>query len=111
LVGRQAAWWRDAQPGDRLVLKVKAEAGIANLKMGFTVARDYGIARLIWNGKPLGEPIDFYSPNLSRKQIDFGRVEVLPENTLEVIIEGSNPAAEPKRHMFGLDYILLEAAK
>lgn len=104
-------WWRDAQPGDRLALKVRAEPGRAILKMGFTVARDYGIVRLIWNGKPLGEPIDFYSPNLGKKQIDFGFVEVQPENTLEVIIEGSNLAADPKRHMFGLDYILLETGK
>ncbi|MEW5883203.1 MAG: glycoside hydrolase family 172 protein [Armatimonadota bacterium] len=108
--GRQL-WWRDAAPGDRLVLKVSAEPGEANLKMGFTIARDYGIVRLIWNGKPLGEPLDFYSANLSRRQVDFGRVAVLAENTLEVVIEGSNPAAEPKRHMFGLDYILLERSE
>jgi len=105
--GRQL-WWRDAQPGDRLALKVKTEPGDANLKMSFTIARDYGIVRLVWNGKPLGNPLDFYSANLGHNQIDFGRVAVLAEKTLEVVIEGSNPAAEPKRHMFGLDYILLE---
>lgn len=109
--GGQHLWWRDAAPGERLVLKVKAEPGEVNLKMGFTIARDYGIVRLSWNGRPLGDPVDFYSPNLGRRQVDFGRVTVLEENTLEVVIEGSNPSAEPKRHMFGLDYILLERSE
>lgn len=107
----QQLWWRDAAPGDRLVLRVKADPGEANLKMGLTVARDYGIVRLVWNGEPLGEPLDFYASHLARTQIDFGRVAVLAENTLEVVIEGSNSAANPKRHMFGLDYILLERSE
>ena len=48
-------------------------------------------------GLALGWRLEFYST--------WRRLS--PDN-LEVRVVGSNPGANPKRHMFGLDYLLLE---
>ncbi|GIV02382.1 MAG: hypothetical protein KatS3mg015_1212 [Fimbriimonadales bacterium] len=102
-------WWRDAQPGSRLVLRVPSEKqGKRRLVLGVTKARDYGIVRIRWNGVPIGDPLDLYSPRLEPAELALGEVEVRAENLLEVEILGMNPSAEPKRHMFGLDYLVLE---
>ncbi|MBX7135575.1 MAG: DUF2961 domain-containing protein [Fimbriimonadaceae bacterium] len=105
----QQLWWRDANPGEKLSLKVRVpKAGKFAVSGNFCHARDYGIHKLTLNGQTLGDAIDFYVTGLEWKKRELGVVD-LPagEATLEVEVVGANSAAE-KRHMFGLDYLLLE---
>lgn len=109
LSGGVQKWFRNGAPGDRLVLEFDApEAGEFNLQAHLCHAADYGKHKLWINGEPLGE-FDFYSPELKWTLHDLGRARIQRTgNRLEVEIVGSNPRAEPKSHMFGLDYILLK---
>lgn len=105
--GGKQLWWRDAKPGDKLVLKIPvAEAGTYEVVGNFCEARDYGIHKMKLNGQEIA-PIDFYNSALSWNQHTLGTF-TLPKGTalLEVECTGANPAADP-RHMFGLDYLLL----
>lgn len=102
-------WWRDAKPGDKLTLNLPvAEAGNYEILGQFTKARDYGIVQLFLDGKPLGEPMDFYHPAVvPTGEISLGRQELAAgSHELTAEITGANPEAL-QRYMFGLDYLLL----
>jgi len=103
-------WWIDAEPGHVLSLSFSVPmAGTYDLRAVFTKAADYGIMRFSLNGERLGEPMDFYHDGVvATEEISLGKVELLDgKNLLEAQVVGSNPLADPKRHMFGLDYLLL----
>lgn len=103
-------WWRDAKPGDKLVLGFDApEAGDKRVIVRLTKAIDYGIVQLSVNDHKAGEPIDLFNDGvIPTDEIDLG---VFPlqkgQNTLTVEIVGANDKAQ-KAHMFGLDYLLLK---
>ena len=87
------------------------KAGKYKIQARVTEAPDYGIVQYHLNGKPLGHPMDLFHAGavvkpkpflLGRETLKAGR------NELKVEITGANEKAE-KRHMFGLDYLLLEA--
>jgi hypothetical protein len=102
-------WWRDAEPGDTLTLAFKTEQGGSyRLKAALTKAIDYGIVQLSLDGKELGEPLDLINDGVITHVYDLG-VHDLPagRHTFAAKITGSNPKAI-KRHMFGVDYLLLE---
>lgn len=101
-------WWKDAAVGSKLRLKITIpRAGRYAVQGHFCFASDYGRHRLSLAGQPLGEH-DFYGQGVTWKRLELGTVE-LPVGETEFVVEvlGSNPLAEPKRHMFGLDYLLL----
>ena len=102
-------WWRDAKPGDKLVLKLPVKtAGKYAVSGNFCFAGDYGIHQLSLNGQPLGGPMDFYIKGLEWQKKNLGVVDLPAGDALfEVEVTGTNPAAE-KRYMFGLDYLMLE---
>ena len=102
-------WWIDAKPGDKLTLGLNVpETGDYKLTACLTKAADYGIIRLSIDGQPLGEPLDRYATEVAHDRVDLGshRLE-MGARRLEIEITGSHPKAQ-KRHMFGLDYLLLE---
>lgn len=102
-------WWSQARPGDKLdVLLAANEAGRYQLAVVLTRAPDYAIVQLHLDGKPVGEPIDLYSPTVNRtRQINLGTHELAAgDHTLTVEILGANPQAKPG-HMFGLDEVFL----
>ena len=105
-------WWRDGKPGDALVLAFPAEkAGKYEVFAVFTKAEDYGIHQLSINGKSAGETRDFFHKGsvAVTKEESLGEFDLTEsDNTFEVTIVGTNPAALPS-HMFGLDYLRLEA--
>ncbi len=111
--GDRQLWWRDAKPGDKLTFALPvAQAGKYAVVANLTKAVDYGIVQFHLDGEKLGEPLDLYSNGvvttgpkaIGERTLDAG------EHKLTIEITGANPAAV-KRHMFGLDYLKLEAAK
>ena len=108
--GGAQLWWRQARPGDELVLELPVEkAGTYRFKAAFTKAADYGIIQLHLNGKKLGGPLDFFHRGVVPSGlVDFGMVN-LPAGparlTIEIVGRNKDSIA---RFMAGLDYVLLE---
>ena len=108
LSGGKQLWWRDVQPGEKLVVKFPVkEAGRYEVFGNFCHARDYGIHKLSINGKEIA-PMDFYGTGVTWKRISLGTFN-LPagDAILEVTCVGNRTEALPAR-MFGLDYLMLE---
>jgi hypothetical protein len=106
-------WWHAGmQPGDDLVLAFEApRAGRYRVIGRFLQARDYGIHQLAINGKTVGQPLDFYRPDVTPSgEIDLGVYELKGgENELRVTVVGANERAV-RSFMFGLDYLLVKPA-
>jgi hypothetical protein len=100
--------WIDGVPGDKLAFTFPvAQAGRYRIEAELTKAVDYGIVQVLVNGAKVGPPIDFFAEKVTHVRADLGEFD-LPAgaNRLEIVITGANPRAI-KRHMFGLDYLLL----
>ena len=102
-------WWMDGKPGDRLVLEFEVpQSGTYNVVANLCHAVDYGIHEIFVNGRSAGQH-DFYGTGVNWKKISLGSQTLAKgASRIELVVKGSNPLAEPKRHMFGLDYVLLE---
>ncbi|MGD8452661.1 MAG: DUF2961 domain-containing protein [Phycisphaerae bacterium] len=108
----QHLWWREAQPGDRLVVAFPVEtAGRYRVLIRCVKANDYGIVQFAINGQPAGEPLDFYADRIVvTDELPLGEFDLTAgENQLGAEIVGANDEAK-KSYMFGLDYIRLEPA-
>ncbi|HAK94878.1 MAG TPA: DUF2961 domain-containing protein [Planctomycetes bacterium] len=101
-------WWIDGAPGDKLVIAFPvAESGRYRVEAELTKAVDYGIVQVLVNGAKAGEPIDLFAEKVGHVRADLGEFDLAAgANRLEVVITGANAKAV-KRHMFGLDYLLL----
>ncbi len=100
-------WWTQAQPGDKLQLRIPVEkTGRYHVQALLTKARDYGIVQLSLDGRKLGEPIDLYNPEVvPTAAIDLGQHDVQAgDRVLTIEIVGTNPQAV-KSYMFGLDVL------
>ncbi len=102
-------WWRDAHPGDRLVLELPVpQAGRYRVTANLTKARDYAVVQLSLGGRPAGEPLDRFAPQVGHNPLALGQFSLdKGPNRLTVEITGANPKAV-KSYMFGLDYVKLE---
>jgi hypothetical protein len=113
LSGGKHLWWHAGMKvGDTLTLAFPApKAGRYRVLGHFLRARDYGIHQLAINGQKVGEPIDFYNPNVKPSDdMDLGIFELKAgDNLFAVTVVGASPQAE-KAFMFGLDYLLLKPA-
>jgi hypothetical protein len=110
--GDRQLWWRDAKPGDRLVLEVPVEEpGTYRVRANLTKARDYGIVRLTLAGQATEDTFNRYAPEVSHDLIDLGRFD-LKKGPIPLVVEivGAHPKAV-ERYMFGLDYLKLEKAE
>jgi hypothetical protein len=106
-------WWREAKPGDKLVVAFPVEqTGRYRVLIRCVKARDYGVVQLYINGQPAGEPIDLYNDGIvATDELSLGEFNLQEgANTLTAEIVGANEAAV-KGYMFGLDYIRLEATE
>ncbi len=114
LSGESHLWWHAGmKPGDTLELSFPAPSqGRYRVFGHFLSARDYGIQQLAINGRKVGEPMDFYNPDVkATDEVDLG-VHALKakDNRLSVTVVGANEKAV-KSYMFGLDYLLLKPAE
>ncbi len=100
-------WWREGQPGDRLVLEFATpEAGTYRVYARFVQAIDYGTVRLSVNDAPAEGPFDFFNNGVTQSaEMDLGEFELRAGvNRFTVEIVGRNEKSVP-RFMFGLDYL------
>ncbi len=105
--GADHLWWTGARPGDKLSLALAVEkAGVYDLEVVMTCAKNYGIVRLSLDDKPLGKPVDLYNPDvITTGVLKFRTPQVTAgQHKLVVEIVGANTAAE-KSYMVGLDYV------
>lgn len=103
-------WWMDAAEGDTLDLALPVAAtGRYEVRAQFTRAVDYGIVTLSLDGQQLGEPIDLYHDGVvATGEIALGTRDLSAgQITLRLTLAGANEKAV-KRHMVGLDYVLLK---
>lgn len=101
-------WWRGGGTGDKLYLSVPVpESGRYRVIGAFTKARDYGVVQLSLGDVTLGEPLDFYHPEVvPTGELELGEVSLQGGNAvLTVEIVGTNRLSVG--HMFGLDYLRL----
>jgi hypothetical protein len=106
--GGAQLWWIDGRPGDRLVLEVPVEeAGRYRVVANLAKAVDYGIVRLGF-GDEASAAIDRYHTEVANDPLEIGTFDLdRGANLLRIEIVGAHEKAVP-RHMFGLDYLLLE---
>lgn len=106
--GHRQLWWLNGTPGSALALALPvAQAGRYRVEAELTKAVDYGIVQILLNGTKAGQPIDLYAEKVAHGRVDLGEFDLTTgENRLEIVITGANPKAV-KKHMFGLDYVLL----
>ncbi len=102
-------WWRDAKPGEKLVLEFDVpEDGDYEVSGNFCHARDYGIHKISIGGVTLQSGIDFYSAALEWRIVKLGVAKLKKGKArFEVESVGHQTAAIP-RNMFGLDYVMLK---
>lgn len=108
--GRHLWWHAGMKPGDTLTVAFPApKAGRYRVLARFLRARDYGIHQLAINGQNIGQPMDFYNPEVAPSQeIELGVFDLRQgDNELSVTVVGASPKAI-KAYMFGLDYLLLK---
>jgi len=102
-------WWIDGAPGNTLTLEFDApRKGDYRVVAALTHAADYGIVRVAINGQKAKDPLDLFNEEVETRDVDLGVFALKKSrNMLAVTIAGANEAAQ-KRHMFGLDYVLLK---
>ncbi|NCF86645.1 MAG: DUF1588 domain-containing protein [Verrucomicrobiaceae bacterium] len=87
--------------------------GRYRVRFQFTVAPDYGIGMLRWNGNVLRESIDCYRSGVALAEvIDLGEMSLeAGEQRLAVELIGGNPKANfygGDKYLLGLDYVHLD---
>jgi len=102
-------WWVDGAPEDTLTLEFDApRKGDYRVAAALTHAVDYGIVNISINGQNIKNVVDLFNHEVETRDVDLGVFTLKKSrNRLKVTISGANEAAR-KRHMFGLDYLLLK---
>lgn len=110
-------WVRGTKVGDFVELEVPCDAkGPVDVTLHATKSWDYGIVQFSINGKTAGNPVDFFSGAQGVCKAS-GPIELgthRPANgklILRAEVVGGNPDALGTRAYFGLDCVVLEAAK
>lgn len=110
--GDAQLWWVEARPGDRLTLPIDAPAAGSYELIGFfTRAPDYGIVRLLMNGRQLGPLMDGYARRVeSTGPLPFGSVELRQgpnELMVELVGKDARSAGYSDGYLVGIDGFLL----
>ena len=107
--GNRQRWWIDAKPQDCLVVQFDApQSGPYDIEVGLTKAVDYGLVQLAINGHVKHEALDCYHTSVVADTVVLKACALVAgPNRIKITMVGANPKAI-KRHMFGLDYLLLK---
>lgn len=111
--GNNHLWWPDTKPGEKATITFPVSAaGKYDVTAVFTKAHDYGIFRLLVDGKPAIDSLDLYDRLVTNTApISLGVFDLAAgDHTLTVEVLGANEKAG-KRYMFGLDYLKLNPVK
>jgi hypothetical protein len=105
-------WWVEAKPGDRLTLPIDVpKEGSYEIIGFFTRAPNYGIIRLIINGKAVGSFMDGYAPEVEPTgPVFFGRAELHKGiNHAEIELAGKDARSSgwSDGYVVGIDGFLL----
>jgi hypothetical protein len=108
-------WWGSgARKGDSLTVRFNSpSAGRRSIVLGLTRSMDHGIFSLAVNGRPAGDLLDLYSPDLATQEVDLPNVLLRAgANELTFRAVDIHPAARewsPGAGLFkmGLDYVLV----
>ena len=104
--------WTGGKHGNKLTLELHAKEGKVDVELVLSCARDYGIVKISLDGKPLGEPVDCYYPEvITTGVLTFEDIELKAgPHKLELEIVGANAKAD-KAYMVGVDYVRLKGEK
>ncbi|MBL9176889.1 MAG: hypothetical protein JNM65_02435, partial [Verrucomicrobiaceae bacterium] len=109
--GGAQLWWTGGKPDQKLTLAIPVkEAGKYTLHGALTKARDYGVASITLDGKPVTSSFDGYNPAkvIHTGEKEWGTHELSTgEHQLTFTLATPNPDAVPG-NMVGLDYVRLE---
>ena len=110
--GDEQLWWVDGRPGDRLTLPLEAPAaGTYELIGFFTRAPDYGIIRLLVEGRAVGSLIDLYDPQVSATgPISLGEVHLdagANEFVVEIVGKDVRSSGYGDGYLVGIDGFVL----
>ncbi len=113
--GGEQLWWTQAEPGDRLTVRIDVpEAGAYELVGFFTRAQDYGIVRVHAGGEPLRPLVDGYSEEVERSgPVSFGPVMLEAgenEITIELVGKDARAAGYSDGYLVGIDGFLLRGS-
>lgn len=114
LTVQQGAWsggaqlfWTPAEANQTLTAPFEVkEAGTYSLLLILTCSWDYGIFQLELDGKPLGAPLDLFSPTVVMKDKTFGPA-TLQAGTHALTVRNTGKNGESKGYFFGLDGMVL----
>ncbi len=108
LSGGRQLFVRLRQEGDSidLALPPSVKPGRYALRVRLATSWDYGILRIVFNGAPLGQSLDAYTPTIDAKWVELGTVDVNSEaNTLRLEAVARNPKSTG--YCAGIDAVML----
>lgn len=97
-------FWQCPQPDTALTVAIHVPDTTQGLKFRFTTARDYGQFQMSLDGKPIGQPLDFYSPEIAQVELEFHDLN-LNRGSHRISWTCTGKAPDAQGHFFGLDYL------
>ena len=103
--GESQVWWVRPAKGAELVMTFKSEKELTKqLDIAYTIAVDYGIVDVYFNGQQIENDLDLYNATLNRKTKSYKNTVIKKgNNKLKFVMKGQNAAA--KGNIFGFDYL------
>ncbi|MEL7500154.1 MAG: PSD1 and planctomycete cytochrome C domain-containing protein [Planctomycetota bacterium] len=113
--GDQQNWWRDGKVGETWALDFEipeldtgAKATSYRLSGIFTIAGDYGRAKILIDDKVASQRADFYNKSLAVKQLELGEFELAPgKHQIKFVLLKANKKAI-QRNMIGIDALQIQ---
>lgn len=100
------------EQGDRIDLAIppSVKPGRYAIKVRLVTSWDYAIVRIGFNGRPLAQPVDTYTPVVDATSVALGIIEIKPgTNTLRIEAVGRNPKSTG--YCAGIDAVTLTPAR
>ncbi len=105
---KQLFWLADREDGLLKMVLTVPQDNEYQFKISLTKAPDYGVFQVLIDGKKLGKPIDGYHGSVIRPApIELSAKLPLKKGKHELAFQvmGTNPKANPKRYIVGVDYV------